>query len=221
MPEMSGPRVARIVLVAVLLVSGCNADVDTAPPITVTSSASAPMISVEASGSPGPPAAEFATPTTDEAWSDITISARFCGIDDTVQLSAGDANARSTTWGEVQVHAYPDNAALNGAAGSLVAKQVMCANFGGTASGDIAYAYLLFKVDGPTTRILAELPAQQPRLGEHPTMVTSISGSGETFTVDESWYKIDDANCCPSGRAQTDWRVTESGADKVSTRVTG
>lgn len=208
-----------IAVLSALLVTACS-DVKTAPQITASSTVILPTMSAPTSGDPAAPVT-FHTPTSDAGWSNIPVTARFCGIENSVQLSGGEASSQSSKWGSIHVFVFPENIQLEGVSGPLVAKKAMCDNGGGTAAGNLAYAYLLFASDERTTRVLAELPAQQPTLGEHPTMVNSITGSGETFTVDEAWFRLNDANCCPSGAARTVWRVTDAGADVVSAVVVG
>lgn len=200
----------------------CGGNSDIKPPIAGSNSSVLPQISVEPTSSAAKPSlpVEFRTPTTDSEWSNIPITASFCDVSGTVHLVNSEATAHSSSWGDVHVFAFSDDTQLGSDGGpTIIAKRLECDNGGGTAAGTLALSYLLLSVDGSTTRVLAELPAKQPEIGEHPTTVEAITRSGDIFTVTEHWYRADDPNCCPTGTAETDWKVSDGNAEVVGTRT--
>ncbi|MCX2966836.1 LppP/LprE family lipoprotein, partial [Gordonia aquimaris] len=102
---------------------------------------------------------------------------------------------------------------------TLLGHRASCDNGGGTAAGNIATSYLLFAKEGDNSRVFAELPAQQPKQGEHPTIVTDIARAGDTLTVKEQWYRSADPNCCASGTSESTWQIDGDTVRLVSARL--
>ncbi|UVF79178.1 LppP/LprE family lipoprotein [Gordonia mangrovi] len=221
-------RAPRLLLAAVLAglfaVCACGS-ADRADPITPTAETDLPEVSevsttaaVDSAASTA--AVDFPTPKDVKGWSSVPITAAFCGVPGSVQLSDFEATTQSSSWGKVHVFMFAEATDLTAPGRStLLGHRASCDNGGGTAAGNIATSYLLFAKEGDNSRVFAELPAQQPKQGEHPTIVTDIARAGDTLTVKEQWYRSADPNCCASGTSESTWQIDGDTVRLVSARV--
>ena len=92
---------------------------------------------------------------------------------------------------------------------SDAAVPLLCDNNGGTADGDLLYSLAIFSGRSGAPRLLGLVtPRQQP-----PNEPATILGNSRQdvrmqvgrLTVREYFYGPNDATCCPSGRATTNW----------------
>ena len=143
-------------------------------------------------------------------WPNASIPGQYCDVPGSVQLKAGEANASSTWWGHVQ---FLKNSPvvygnLGGQVQEVAAVPVICTNGGGTADGQLVEAYLIFTgVGGKLTALGAITPQERPN-NVHVSLFTGLSISPGQITTQEEWYRQNDATCCPTGKAITEWTYT-------------
>ncbi|MGW6063180.1 hypothetical protein [Streptomyces sp. NPDC055189] len=82
---------------------------------------------------------------------------------------------------------------------------VLCANHNSTAAGQRAMGVLVFDGGAQELRLLGTLTSRKPRLGEPPNLLKVERMEPGVITVRDSFYRADDANCCPSGKAMETW----------------
>jgi hypothetical protein len=100
------------------------------------------------------------------------------------------------------------------------ALQVVCANGGGTADGQLAFSAVIFKLAGSSLRVLGIIRPRQPAFApaDHvPVMDVTALRPGRIVTT-EAWYGPYDGTCCGSGRARTTW-IYRGGALQPRTTV--
>ncbi|MCX2967199.1 hypothetical protein, partial [Gordonia aquimaris] len=107
-------RAPRLLLAAVLVglfaVCACGS-ADRADPITPTTETDLPEVSevsttaaVDSAASTA--AVDFLTPKDVKGWSSVPITAAFCGVPGSVQLSDFEATTQSSSWGKVHVFMF-------------------------------------------------------------------------------------------------------------------
>ena len=84
---------------------------------------------------------------------------------------------------------------------------INCANGGGTADGQIAFATVIYTGSANTVRVLGIVTPRQPFLPTttHVPLLQVTLHRGVVIS-DETWYGPNDGTCCGSGRATTVWR---------------
>jgi hypothetical protein len=113
-------------------------------------------------------------------------------------------------WNPVWVYSWmrPAFGDLDGDGRDEAALQVVCANGGGTAGGQLAFSEVIFTSVGKSLRALGILGPQQPPLHLNATHVplsfVAAIKRGKVV-VSEAWYGRYDGDCCASGRARTVW----------------
>lgn len=151
----------------------------------------------------------------DVDWTRVTIPGQFCDIPGVVKLSEEEGGATSNTWGKVHVGRLPEVVYGNvaGNASDEAAITVECDNGGGTAAGNLAFAVIVMSGREGRLTALGTLSTQYNPTGvEHPTLIAASALVPGKVTVEESWFRPSDANCCPSGKAETIWTLQADGS---------
>jgi hypothetical protein len=148
-------------------------------------------------------------------WRNAKLPAGFCDVDDLVEFRDAEGTASSGRWGRVHLFAaynpervgYGD---LDGDGKDEAAVDVGCDNGGGTASGQLASAYVVVTVRNGSLEVVGEIGTTTMR--DDSPRVPSLSDprvEKGSITVKEFWYRPSDATCCPSGEAWTTWRLRD------------
>jgi hypothetical protein len=157
-------------------------------------------------------------------WDDVSVPGSVCGTSETVKLHNWSAIVRSNRWPSfprvdvagVDHLVYGDLVPGSEAA----AMQVSCSNLGGTAAGQLAFAVVVY-VAGETepqpVGVLA--PRQLSKAGVHAPLLEPISITPGNIIVEQFSYGPQDGDCCPSGRAKTDWAYSKGSFRSISTVV--
>jgi hypothetical protein len=93
---------------------------------------------------------------------------------------------------------------LDGDGGDEAGLVASCNNGGGTGSGALAYAWVIFKARKGRVHPLGIVTPRVQRPHELPTTLLIKIKRGRV-DVREFWYGYWDGTCCPSGRATTPW----------------
>lgn len=145
----------------------------------------------------------------DMDWEHARIPGDFCDIPGTVTLGP-ETEAESCTWGTVHVGRVGDEVSygdITGDGRDEAALYVVCDNRGGTAAGQLAFAFVVLgREAGRLTSLGATTPQHNPP-DQHATLLGSVDLAPGKVTVGELWYRESDANCSPSGTAETEWTV--------------
>lgn len=189
-------------------------------PTAQPTSSSASTVDTTPSATPGT-RSTTATPTpldvTRVDWSAVTLPAAVCQLAAPVTLLHGTALVQDDVRGRpdpgttgpryVKV-ALASGQEPNPVYGDLdgttdAAVHVWCDNNGGTAAGHLQDSVVVFS---GASGALKPLGVALPR---HTTDRASLLGhivlAGGRLTLDESYYKGDDADCCPSGLSHELW----------------
>jgi hypothetical protein len=111
-------------------------------------------------------------------------------------------------WNPVVVYSWskPVFGDLDGDGRDEAALDVDCANGGGTAGGQLAFAEVVFKAVGRSLRVVGILTPRQPLApGAHVPLSRVVAIRRGRVVVSEAWYGPNDGDCCASGRARTIW----------------
>jgi hypothetical protein len=125
-------------------------------------------------------------------------------------------------WNPVVVYSWskPVFGDLDGDGRDEAALGVDCANGGGTAGGQLRFAWVVYRATDRSLRVVGILPTRQPLDPETPHVplntVTRIERG--KVVVSEAWYGPFDGDCCASGVAKTVW--TYAGGKLRPTRTT-
>jgi dipeptidyl aminopeptidase/acylaminoacyl peptidase len=142
-------------------------------------------------------------------WANVTLPGSVCGAKHPIRLRNSQAVVASTRWPDwprVTVASrwnpvvYGD---ADGDGADEAALVVNCNNGGGTASGVLAYAQVIFTAAKHAPRVLGVVTPQSPRTYGAPLVQVKIH-PGE-IVAHEFWYGLHDGTCCPSGRSVTTW----------------
>ena len=155
-------------------------------------------------------------------WNRAVLPGSVCGVDRPIALHTGSATVRSPRWPSVPRVSvdrgrvvYGD---LSGAGRDDAALQVVCANLGGTAAGQLGFAIVVYAPGPRAPRVVGVLTPVLPSTGHHVPILVPLAIARGTVTVSEYVYGPNDADCCPSGRARTVWRL-EAGALRPGSTV--
>jgi hypothetical protein len=156
-------------------------------------------------------------------WNRAVLPGSVCGADHPITLHTGSATVRSRRWpGVPRVSVdrgrvvYGD---LNGGGRDDAALQIVCANLGGTAAGQLAFAVVVYAPALPAPKVVGVLTPVIRTPGRHVPILVPLSIADGTVTVGEDVYGPHDGDCCPSGRARTVWRLRAGVLRPVSTVV--
>lgn len=151
-------------------------------------------------------------------WRKVALPGAVCGSSRPIRArNYGDgpeafihADVDLLWWNPVWVYSWgrPRFGDLDGDGRDEAALQVVCANGGGTADGQLAFSDVIFKALGKTLRVVGIVTPRQPPLDldktHVPLSLVSAIGRGRVV-VSEAWYGRYDGTCCASGRARTIW----------------
>jgi hypothetical protein len=155
-------------------------------------------------------------------WNRAVLPGSVCGADHPIELHTGSATIRSDRWptiAQVSVDrgrvVYGD---VNGNGRDAAALQVVCANLGGTAGGQLSFAVVVYSPDGRAPVAIGVLTPVIRSVGHVPILLpTSIEH--DEVTVTEYSYGPNDPDCCPTGRAITVWKLEHGTFRPASTHV--
>jgi len=155
------------------------------------------------------PIGPASTDLRDVDWTRATLPGDFCNVPELVTYEDGQATATSQTWGDVHLVVLSENIVygdFDGDNRNEAAVNIYCNNGGGTASGQLAFGYVIVRaIDGTLQVIGTVTPQFEPSDAAHVSLLAGVRyGVGE-LTIDEAWYRPSDATCCPTGTAKTTW----------------
>ena len=156
-------------------------------------------------------------------WNQAVVPGSVCGADHPIKLDTGYATVRSHRWPAVP-RVYVDRGRvvygdLNGDRRDEAALQIVCANLGGTAAGQLAFAVVVYS---PGIRASAAVGVLTPVLrssGRHVPILVPDSVTHDKVMVTEYTYGPHDADCCPTGKATTVWQFKAGTFRPASTHV--
>jgi hypothetical protein len=149
----------------------------------------------------------------DVDWANVTLPGSVCGAKRPIRLRNGRAVVTSTRWADVprvtvdsgwNPVVYGD---VDGDGADEAALVVNCNNGGGTASGVLAYAEVIFTAGDHSPRVLGVVMPQSPSTYGAPLLQVEIHRG--KIIAREAWYGCCDGTCCPSGRATTTWTYSD------------
>lgn len=153
-------------------------------------------------------------------WDQATIPPGFCGLSGLTPLVDGSATSTSATWGPVHI------AAADVTYGDLLededeeaAVAVYCDNGGGTASSVLESGIVLFAERDGRLMAVGTVTARKQFPGQMPTLLSMKEWHKPLIVVSESYYRVSDSTCCPSGKAETDWTWTGQSLSSGATRI--
>jgi hypothetical protein len=158
----------------------------------------------------------------DVDWARVPVPGDFCGVPGLVTFKQDEATAASNRWGPVHLFrsmpvVYGD---LDGDGHSEAAVNVECDNGGGTADGQLAFAFVIFEgVRGRLIPIGTVTPQKNPP-DQHVTLLTKVQLTRGRVIAYETWYRASDGTCCPTGTAVTIWTLQDSHLTPGPPRVT-
>jgi hypothetical protein len=203
----------RRVLPLVLVLSACGGPAS-GPRITGQPE---PNPTVAVTTSPSSPAAR---PTLGQApgdlravdWRQATLPAAFCHVGDPVRLRSGTARATSELWGTVEVFLDVDvhYGDVDGDGREEAAISLGCDNTGGTASSQLAFAFVVVRSVNGALALVGEISATTMRDdAPHVPLLAEPRFEKGAITVKELWYRPSDATCCPTAASLTRWSLRD------------
>ncbi|MEU0882318.1 hypothetical protein ABZ345_27215 [Lentzea sp. NPDC005914] len=204
----------RRVLPFLLLLAACG-DPSTGPKIT---GAPQPGGTVVVTTKPSEVARPSLGPAPDNLhgvdWLRATLPAKFCGVEEPVQIEDGSAKATSTTWGEVEVVVNPVKAVWFGDVDAdgrdEAAVNLYCENGGHTASSQLAFGLVVVRSAKGALELIGEISTTTMRDdAPHVPLLAQPKFEKGAITVRELWYRPSDVNCCPTGASLTRWWVRD------------
>lgn len=199
----------RRVLPLVLVLSACGGPV--AGPRITGQPEPGPTVAVTTSA-PSTAARPALGPAPDDLravdWRQATLPAAFCEVEEPVRLRNGTARATSALWGAVEVFLDVDvhHGDVDGDGRDEAAISLGCDNTGGTASSQLAFAFVVVTARGGQLELVGEISTTTMRDdAPHVPLLTEPRFEKGAITVKELWYRPSDSNCCPSGASLTRW----------------
>jgi hypothetical protein len=171
----------------------------------------------------------MATPTTvaqsvaaapadlhDVDWARVPLPGEFCGVPGLVTFKGDEATATSDKWGPVHLFRFHNSqngsvvyGDVTGDHRSEAAVNVGCDNGGGTAGGQLAFAFVVFQgIQGRLTVIGTVVPQKNPP-NQHATLLWKVQLTRGRVIAHENWYRPSDSTCCPTGTAVTIWTLQD------------
>jgi LppP/LprE lipoprotein len=207
--------VVALAIALLLVQSGCaGPTIGDHIPKAQPPTAAPPVISTpEASPTPERPAETSFGSAPDDLrtvdWRVARLPGDFCAVDGIVTFQDGRTRATSTTWGEIDVDVLPDQNAygdVDGDGHDDAAVAVDCDAGGDTGSSVIGYGFVVVAGhDGALDSLGAIVPQLQPEDAYASTRLSVTEMGDMRVVVEEQWYRHEDATCCPTGRATTEW----------------
>jgi hypothetical protein len=146
-------------------------------------------------------------------WNEVAVPGSICGASGAIRLHHGYAVVRTSRWPRylpdhrVAVYreehvAYGD---LDGDGVDEAALGIVCANTGGTAAGQLAFAQVIFRFRRESLHVIGIVtPRVHTARDRHVPLVT-VDIVPERVVATEYFYGQRDGDCCASGRAKTVW----------------
>ncbi|MDT0385972.1 hypothetical protein [Streptomyces dubilierae] len=161
-------------------------------------------------------------------WRNAAIPGGLCRHQGSISLRDGMATNVSSTFDGPEPNMPQDVAAftdevvygdLTGDGRWEAALPVVCANHDSTLAGQRSMGVMVF--DGATGRLhhIGTLTSQQPRLGGPPNKIRIERITQGLITATETFYGTADANCCPTGLADSTWHFTRGKLVPASSSV--
>ncbi|MFI6094259.1 hypothetical protein ACIA8G_01800 [Lentzea sp. NPDC051213] len=139
-------------------------------------------------------------------WQRATVTADFCGVEGPVTLQEGKAQARSTTWGEVDLWLDSRQPVSYGDVDADGRDEAALSMGCGTESSQLAFGFVVVRAANGNPEIIGEISTTTMRDdAPHVPMLTEPRFEKGAITVKELWYRPADANCCPTGASLTRW----------------
>ena len=140
-----------------------------------------------------------------------------------MRLHSGYATAYSSRWPALS----PIEAArgrivygdLLGSGREAAALQVVCFTPNGTAAGQLAFAVVVYSAGRRAPIVLGVLTPRLRSSGTHVPILTPSAIAHDEVRMTELFYGSHDADCCPTGVAETVWRFKAGAFGPVSTVV--
>jgi hypothetical protein len=151
-------------------------------------------------------------------WKNLALPGAACGSSRPIRprhTTAWEAEAFIHTdvdllwWNPVLVSSWsrPVFGDLDGDGRDEAGLDVVCANGGGMAAGQLAFSEVIFKAAGRSLRVVGILTPRQPLRADvpHVPLLGNVHIEQGRVTAAEAWYGPYDGTCCPSGTARTTW----------------
>jgi hypothetical protein len=103
--------------------------------------------------------------------------------------------------------------------GEAAALQIVCFNRGGTAAGQLAFAVVVYSAGQRAPTVLGVLTPRLRSGAEHVPILTPAAITHDEVVLTEFFYGPHDADCCPTGKATTVWRLEGGAFHPASTVV--
>lgn len=140
-------------------------------------------------------------------WETLPLPGAFCEVAGTLVFDG--AAVTSSAFGDAHLSVEADSSVfgdLDGDGADEAAVRVSCVNGGGTASGQLAFAYIVVRVaDGVAQAVGSVVPQQEVADATHVTLIDGLRFQGQALEVEELFYRSSDMTCCPTGYALTRW----------------
>jgi hypothetical protein len=156
-------------------------------------------------------------------WNGAIVPASVCGFEHPLRLRSGFATAYSRRWpalSPIEVArghvVYGD---LRSGRDDAAALQIVCVNRGGTAAGQLAFAVIVYSTRQRAPKALAVLRPRLRSSGSHVPILTPAAINADKVVLTEFFYGPHDADCCPTGKATTVWRLQEAMFRPASTVI--
>jgi hypothetical protein len=149
----------------------------------------------------------------DVDWSSATLPGDFCDIDGLVKFKDQYSIAKSRTWGKVLVAVFPEETQycdLDADGQDEAAVNVDCDTGGGTGGSQVASGYVVVRAVSGILVSVGTITPKHERPDGPSTRLEKARFSREHITVRELFYRSSDANCCPSGEADTTWTLQDN-----------
>jgi hypothetical protein len=168
----------------------------------------------ETSAPPTPPALGSAPDDLRELdWTHTAVPGGFCDVPGLITFKSGRAWAQSGTWGNIHAEHRPEDVVYGDVIGDSRAEAALlvgCDNGGETAGGRLVWAFLVFTSEKRKLRLVGTIIPQQYLSGQA-SGFDGIELSFGRVIAHEVWFRENDANCCPTGKATTTWKPGDDG----------
>ena len=147
-------------------------------------------------------------------WRTVALPGGVCGSSRPIRPRHGPeafihADVNLLWWNPVVVSSWsrPTFGDLDGDGRDEAALNVVCANGGGTAAGQLAFSDVIFKTLEKSLRVVGIVTPQQPLdpAMTHVPLSHVVAIKRQKVIVSEAWYGPHDGTCCASGQARTTW----------------
>jgi hypothetical protein len=153
-------------------------------------------------------------------WRNAPVAAAFCGVVGTVRLTDSAGEAPSTLYGKVALFAGDASyGTMSEPLGEVAAVPIFCNNGGGTAAGDLDGGIMIVSVQDAQLVAAAEI-TPQTSFNDRARAMRAVQIDGDSIMVVETWYRNEDATCCPSGKANVRWTYRDGVLQPGSPHIT-